>query len=71
MRIILKDIDPDDWILAVRAAQYLKERFQPDAWLAYGDPPNQKEFYAKRNKGRSITVRACGASVSEAVEAGK
>lgn len=59
MRIILKDIDPDDWVLAIRAARYLKERFRPDVWLAYGEGANIKEFYAKRNKGKSITVRAC------------
>ena len=58
MRIILKDIDPDDWVLAIRAARFLKDRFQKDAWLAYGDAPNEKEFYAMRNKA-SITVRQC------------
>jgi len=64
MRIILKDIEPDDWMLAVRAAKYLKARFQQDAWVSYGggdgEPP-AKEFYAKRNKA-SITVRACAKS---------
>jgi hypothetical protein len=58
MKIILKDIDPDDWVFAIRAAKYLKDRFQQDAWLAYGEGSNTKEFYAKRNKA-SITVRAC------------
>lgn len=58
MNIILKNIPEDDWILAIRAAKYLKERFQKDAWLAYGEHPRAKEFYAKRNKA-SITVRAC------------
>lgn len=58
MKIILNDIEPDDWILAIRAAKYLKARFQKDAWLAYGEHPNEKEFYAKRNKA-SITIRVC------------
>ncbi len=57
MKIILSDIEPDDWILAIRAAKYLKERFQQDAWLAYGEGSNAREFYAKRNKA-SITVRS-------------
>jgi hypothetical protein len=66
MNIILKDIEPDDWILAIRAAKYLKERFQQDAWIAYGEGTNAKEFYAKRNK-KSITVRSCY-KLSEAAE---
>lgn len=57
------NIDPDDWVLGIRAAKYLKERFQKDAWLAYGEYPNAKEFYAKRNKA-SITVRPCVSSIS-------
>lgn len=59
MKIILNDIEPDDWILGIRAARYLKERFQQDAWLAYGDGEHSKEFYAKRIK-TGITVRPCG-----------
>lgn len=61
MKVILNDIEPDDWMLAIRAAKYLKDRFQKDAWLAYGEHPNEREFYAKRNKA-SITVRACARS---------
>ncbi len=61
MKIILKDIEPDDWVLAIRAAKYLKDRFQADVWLAYGEGTAIKEFYAKRNKA-SITVRACSIS---------
>jgi hypothetical protein len=60
MKLILSNIDPDDWVLAIRAARYLRDRFQQDAWLAYGDEPNIKEFYAKRNKA-SITVKMAGA----------
>ena len=56
MKIILKDIEPDDWVLAIRAAKFLKERFQQDAWLSYGEGSARREFYAKRNKA-SITVR--------------
>lgn len=39
MNIILKDMEPDDWILGVRAAKWLKERFQKDAVIAYGERP--------------------------------
>jgi hypothetical protein len=57
MKIILKDMDPEDFILGVRAAKYLLERFRKDAILSYGES-NTKDFYAKRNKS-SITVRPC------------
>lgn len=60
-KIILKDIPPDDWVLGIRAAKWLLERFQKDVILAYGhgDDANQlKHFYARRNKA-SITVRPC------------
>jgi hypothetical protein len=70
MKLILMDMDPDDWILGIRAAKYLKERFQKDAWLAYGEAPNSKEFYAVRNKA-SITVRLCSASTLSLQEAVK
>lgn len=72
MRIILKDIEPDDWILAIRAARYLKDRFQQDVWLEYGERPNAKEFYAKRNRGKSITVRSvCTQSPADCGAVGK
>lgn len=58
-RIILKDIDPDDWILGLRAAKWLLGQFQKDAILSYGDSDNKlKHFYVRRNKA-SITVRPC------------
>lgn len=57
MKIILKDIPPDDWILGIRAAKWLMERFHKDAIIAYGEGEHQRHFYAKRNKA-SITVRS-------------
>lgn len=60
MRVILKDIDPDDFILATRAVKWLLAQplSQKDGILAYGDEPKQKIFYVCRNKA-SITVRPC------------
>ncbi len=61
VRIILKDIEPDDWILGIRAAKWLMGQFKKDAILAYGTSDgasSPKHFYAKRNKA-SITVRPC------------
>lgn len=58
MKIILKDMEPDDFILGVRAAKYLLERFKKDALLSYGEGKAMKDFYVKRNKS-SITVRLC------------
>jgi len=57
MRIILRDIDQDDMILAIRAVQYLMGKSQKDAIVSYGGPPS-KDFYVRRNKA-SITVRPC------------
>lgn len=56
MKIILKDIEPDDWILGIRAAKWLMERFRKDACVAHGEGDEQRHFYVKRNKA-SITVR--------------
>lgn len=53
MKIILKDIEPGDWILGVRAAKRLLAMFQKDMVVSY---ENEKRFYVKRNKA-SITVR--------------
>lgn len=53
MKIILKDIEPDDWILAVRAAKRMLPLFQKDMIVAF---ENNHAFYVKRNKA-SITVR--------------
>jgi hypothetical protein len=58
LRVILKAVPPDDFILAIRAARWLMERFTKDAILAYGEGSQQKHFYACRNKA-SITVRPC------------
>ncbi len=58
MKIILKDMDPDDYLLGARAARYLLERFRKDAIVSYGEGAAMKDFYAKRNKS-SITVRPC------------
>lgn len=59
--IILRDIQPDDWVLGIRAAKWLlKYPKKNDAILAYGEGAvgNLKHFYVKRNKA-SITVRLC------------
>lgn len=53
MKIILKDIEPDDWILGVRAVKRLLTLSCDDAVISY---ENEKRFYVKRNKA-SITVR--------------
>jgi len=58
MKIILKDIEPHDWILGVRAAKWMAERFQKYAIVSYSDGDKIKDFYAKRNKA-SITVQPC------------
>lgn len=55
MKIILKDMDEGDWMLGVRAAAWLKARFQKDAVISYGEGKDTKDFYVKRNKS-SITV---------------
>lgn len=58
MKIILVDIEPEDYILACRAAKYQLQRTDggKDAILQYGD--RKLTFYVKRNKA-SITVRKC------------
>jgi hypothetical protein len=58
MKIILTDFPPDDLILGVRAAQYLMAHFKKDAILSYGERPNTKDVYVRRNKS-SITARLC------------
>lgn len=59
MKVILTDLDPDDWILGVRAAKWLLDKpLKKDAVMSYGDAPNVKDFYVKRNKA-SITIREC------------
>jgi hypothetical protein len=60
MKIILKDIEPDDLILGIRAARWLLEQIdKKDAILCYGtSSANTKDFYVRRNKA-SVTVRPC------------
>jgi len=61
MKIIIKDVNPDDWILAIRAARWLLDLPDTkDSILAYGEGLDEqlKHFYVKRNK-TSITVRPC------------
>jgi hypothetical protein len=58
MKVILTDLDPDDWILGVRAAKWLMDRFQKDAVISYGEGNAAKDIYVKRNKA-SITARQC------------
>jgi len=59
-KVILKDVDPDEFGLAIRAARWLLREpdSQRDAILAYGDGNAQRHFYVCRNKS-SITVRPC------------
>jgi hypothetical protein len=59
-KIIIKDVAPVDWGLAIRAARWLLDRpDSKDATLAYGEVGcGLAHFYAKRNKS-SITVRPC------------
>jgi hypothetical protein len=58
MKIILKDMDPDDWILGVRAAKWLMGQFKKDGIVSYGDGKTSKDIYVRRNKA-SITARPC------------
>lgn len=62
MKIILKDLAEEDWELGLRAAKWLKARFQKDALLTYETPSGERGMYAKRNKA-SITVRAWSPSI--------
>jgi hypothetical protein len=61
-KIIIKDVAPVDWVLAIRAARWLLDRPDTDSViLAYGESADYDKlmhFYAKRNKS-SITVRPC------------
>lgn len=59
MKIILNHIEPDDFILGARAAKWILARpDRKDAVISYGDGPQCKDFYIKRNKS-SITIRPC------------
>jgi hypothetical protein len=55
--VILKGVDPDDFILATRAARWMlaQPHSQKDGIIAYGEGET-KDFYVKRNKA-SVTVR--------------
>jgi hypothetical protein len=63
MKIIIRDVEPDDYILAVRAVRWLLGRFQKDAVISYGESADHdaKDFYVRRNKS-SITVRGVSRS---------
>lgn len=65
VRVILADVEPDDFVLAVRAAKWLMGQFRKDAVLAYGEGDKTKDFYVRRNKA-SITVRPCQRAPSSA-----
>lgn len=58
MKIILKDIPEDDWILGIRAIKRLATGTSKDAVISY---EGGKSFYVRRNKA-SITVCPCGAN---------
>lgn len=58
MRIILRDVDPEDFILAIRAVKSLMARSEQDAVILFGEGAKTKDFYVRRNKA-SITVRPC------------
>ena len=64
MKIILKDMDPDDWILGIRAAKWLMGQLKKDAILTYGAGEFTKDIYVRRNKA-SITARPCQFSPAE------
>ncbi len=59
MKVILKDVDPDDLILAIRVACWMigQQESQKSAIMVF-DGPEKKLFYVCRNKA-SITVRPC------------
>ena len=56
-KVIFLGIDPDDFILASRAARWLLERVSEtkDGILSFGET-EQRTFYVRKNKA-SITVR--------------
>lgn len=58
-KIIFLNIDPDDFVLACRAAKYQLARTDGgrSSIIAYGED-EKKTFYVKCNKD-SITVRPC------------
>mgnify|MGYP001616136585 CR=1 FL=1 len=59
MRVIFLDVEPDNLMLATRAARWLLGKpDQKDAILAYGEGVLTTDFYVRRNKA-SVTVRRC------------
>jgi hypothetical protein len=61
MKIILLNLEPDEWVLGIRAAKLLHSRFEKDIIVSYGEGETTEgrvDLYAKRNKA-SITVRHC------------
>ena len=57
MRVILLNVKPDDFILAIRAVRWLIERPEhKSSVIAYGEGDAERWFFVARNKA-SITVR--------------
>jgi hypothetical protein len=56
-RVILIDVDPDDFALAARTVKWMEKQApsQKDGILAFGDG-STVDFYIRRNK-KSLTVR--------------
>jgi hypothetical protein len=52
MKLILNDIDPDDWLLAMRAAKSVQQKNQGGGLIVFEDG---SAFMVKRNKA-SISV---------------
>lgn len=61
--VILRGVDPDDFILATRAARWMlaQPHSQKDGIIVYGDGDRTQDFYVCRNKA-GITVRPCSRS---------
>jgi hypothetical protein len=57
-RVILLDIEPDDYLLAVRAVRRLIDRPESKEAVVGYDGYHGGDFYVRRNKA-SITVRQC------------
>ena len=58
MRVILNDVDPADFVLAICAVKRLLRGDGASAVVAYGNDSVTKDFYVCRNKA-SVTVRRC------------
>ena len=50
-RVNVYQCAPEDYALVARVLQYAQSNMpHKDAILAYGDAPNEKSFYVRRNK---------------------